>query len=75
MVAEGVYFFYLFVKGMVAYEANYKARIEERDGVLDLKSRGCAFEPHRRHFIVSLSKTLYPLLCTGSTQEDPSRHN
>ena len=27
------------------------------------------------HFIVSLSKTLYSLLCTGSTQEDPPRHD
>ena len=25
--------------------------------------------------IVSLSKTLYPLLSTGSTQEDPSQHD
>ena len=24
---------------------------------------------------MSLSKTLYPLLSTGSTQEDPSQHN
>ena len=38
--------------------------------VLDLRLRGCRFEPHWRHCIVSLSKTLYPLLNTGSTQED-----
>ena len=25
---------------------------------------------HRRHYVVSLSKTVYPLLSTGSTQED-----
>ena len=43
--------------------------------VLDLRSRGCGFEPHQRHCIVALSKTLYPLLSTGSTQEDPPRHN
>ena len=31
------------------------------------------FKPHCRHCIVSLSKTHYPLLSTGSTQEDPSQ--
>ena len=40
--------------------------------VLDLRSRGCRFEPHCRHCVVSLKKTLYPLLSTGSTQEDQS---
>ena len=43
--------------------------------VLDLRLRCCWFEPHWRHFVVSLSKTLYPmlsLLCLGSTEEDPS---
>ena len=40
--------------------------------VLESKSRGCWLEPHWRHCLVSLSKTLYPLLSTGSTQEDPS---
>ena len=43
--------------------------------VLDSRSRGCRFEPHQRHCIVSLSKTCYPLLSTGSTQEDLSRHD
>ena len=42
--------------------------------VLEWRSRGCGFEPHRRHCAVSLSKTLCPLLSTGSTQEDPSQH-
>ena len=37
--------------------------------------RGRRFEPHRRHCVVSLSKTHLSLLSTGSTQEDPSRHN
>ena len=32
-------------------------------------------EPHWRHCVVSLSKTLNPLLSTGSTQEDPSQHD
>ena len=43
--------------------------------VLDSGSRVCGFEPHRRKCVVSLIKTLYPLLSTGSTQEDPSRHD
>ena len=43
--------------------------------VLDSRLRGCGFEPHQRHCIVSLSKTHYPLLSTGSTKEDPSRHD
>ena len=29
---------------------------------------------HQRPCVVSLSKTLYPLLSTGSTQENSSRH-
>ena len=37
--------------------------------VLDSRSRGCEFEPYRRHCVVSVSKTLYPLLSAGSTQE------
>ena len=41
------------------------------DRVLDSRSRGCGCEPHPRHCIVSLSKTLYPLLSTSSTEEDP----
>ena len=41
--------------------------------VLDSRPRGCGFEPHRRHCVVSLSKTHLSLLSTGSTQEDPSR--
>ena len=44
-------------------------------GVLDLGLRVSGSEPHRRYCVVSLSKTLYPLLSTGSTQEDPSQHN
>ena len=43
---------------------------------LDLGLHGCWFEPHglQSHCVVSLSKTLYLLLITGSTQEDPSQH-
>ena len=38
--------------------------------VLDSRSRGCRVQPHGGHCVVTLSKTLYPLLSTGSTQED-----
>ena len=30
--------------------------------VLDLRPKGCRFEPHRRHCIVSLSKNINPSL-------------
>ena len=43
--------------------------------VLDSRPRGCRFEPHRYHCVVSLSKTHLSLLSTGSNQEDPSGHN
>ena len=38
----------------------------------DLGSKCHWFETRRRHCVVSLSKTLYPLLSTDSTQEDMS---
>ena len=37
---------------------------------LDCGSKGCKFETHQSHYVVILSKTLNPLLSTGSTQED-----
>ena len=40
--------------------------------VVDSRWRGCTFELHQSNCIVSLSKTLYPLLSTGITQEDQS---
>ena len=43
--------------------------------VLDSRPKGRGFEPHRRHCVVSLSKTHLSLFSTGSTQEDPSLHN
>ena len=46
-----------------------------RGGVFGTRSRGYGFEPQWRPYVVSLSKTLYPLLVTGSTQEDPSQHD
>ena len=52
------------------------AFLEEHSGrVIDSRSRSCELEPLRRHCVVSLSKTLYPLLSTGLTQRDPSRHD
>ena len=46
----------------------------ERSGsvgrALDWGLKGCKFETHPSHCVVSLSKTLYPLLSTGSTHED-----
>ena len=35
-----------------------------------LRSMSCWFDLHWRHCLVSLSKTLYPLFSTSSTQED-----
>ena len=32
------------------------------DGVIELRRRGCWFEPHRRHCVVSLSKNMNPSL-------------
>ena len=43
--------------------------------VLDSWPRGGGFEPHRRHCVVSLSKTHLSLLSTGSNQEGPCSHN
>ena len=40
--------------------------------VFDSRPRGSGFEPYRYHCVVSLSKTLYSLLSTGSTQEGSS---
>ena len=45
---------------------------EHSGTVLDLRPMSQGFEPHRRHCVVSLSKTHLSLLSTGSTHEDPS---
>ena len=37
--------------------------------VLESRSRGCMFEPQRRHCVMSLSKTHYPLLSTEKKNE------
>ena len=42
--------------------------------VLEVRLRGCGFETNRRHCIVSLSMTFFPLFNTGSTREI-SRHD
>ena len=62
--------------------AEERARVKaiQNDASLDVSiysqgSKGCEFEPHQRHCVVSLSKTYYSLLCTGSSQEDPSPHD
>ena len=40
---------------------------------LDSRPRGRWYEPHRRHCVMPLTHLSLP--STGSTQEDPSRHN
>ena len=40
------------------------------DRMLDKRSKHCYFETHMSHCVVSLSKRLYPLLSTGSTEAD-----
>ena len=46
------------------------AKAQRLSGIdFGLRLRGCRFEPHRRHCFVSLSKTLYPLLSKGLTNQ------
>ena len=40
--------------------------------MLGLRPMDYGFDPHRRHCVVSLTKTHLSLLSTGLTQEDPS---
>ena len=63
-------FFFIFMENFQKQGAQWLS-----GSVLYLRPRGSGFEPHRRHFVLSLSKTHLSLLSTGSTQEDPSRHN
>ena len=55
----------------------YGERGESVGRVSDLGSKGFEFETLWGYCIVSMSKTLYPLLSIGSTQEDrkSSRHD
>ena len=43
--------------------------------MLDSRLMSYGFESQCGQYIVSLSKTLYPLRSTGSAQEDPSQHD
>ena len=44
----------------------HQNKIDERGGSLvECLTQDRGFEPHQRHCVVSLSKTLYPLLSTG----------
>ena len=45
--------------------------------VLDFRSKGCGFETRLKHWVVSLSKTLFPLFSTGLTHENKksSKHD
>ena len=45
------------------------------DRVLGSRLSGRGFEPHWRHYVVSMSKIHLSVLSTGSTQELSSRHN
>ena len=56
-------------------DLNFRILVGAQCRMIDWRQRGCAFEPHRRHCVVSLSKTHLSLLSTGSTEEDPSLHN
>ena len=63
----GVYSVIVF-RNLILLQANNKttvAQLEECE----------AGDRRQSHCFVSLSKTLYPLLSTGSNQEDPSQHD
>ena len=65
------------LKSFVLFRCSYSAMFQEISYFVFLTAYGYfpRFEPHQRHCVVSLSKTLYLLLSTGSTQEGPSRHD
>ena len=54
----------------------FKCDVQWLSRASDWESKGCLFEPHRGrcHCVLSLNKTLYPLLSACPTQEDPSRY-
>ena len=54
-----LYFFYSITSGSVLYS----------------RLRGCMFWPHQSYCVDSLSKSLYPPLSTGSTQEALSQYD
>ena len=46
------------------------AHLEELSASVNVRSKGHWFKTQQGIYFVSLSKTLYPLLSTGSTQEN-----
>ena len=69
------YFFAMFTGNVGIQLINPKGAQWLSGRVLDSRPRGRGFEPHWCHCVESLSKTHLSLRSTGSTQEDPSRHN
>ena len=53
---------------LIIVESAFK-KCSGRELELRLMVMGHRFEPHRRHCVVSLIKTLYPLPCIGLTKE------
>ena len=62
----------LFPKHFSRVETNQYMSGHRGGQLLSGRVGGGGFGPHRRHCVVSLNKTLYPCLSTGSTQEDPA---
>ena len=78
--------FYVLCTNMKVYSYNYSFWVESSINIHEgsfhiscessaeipeqVRSRGRWFETHQKHCVVSLNKTLYPLLSTGSTQEN-----
>ena len=50
----------------------YNFVIYQRGRALDWGLKGFWLESHRRHWVLSLNRTLYPLLSTGSSQAGPT---
>ena len=63
-----IYVFHLVANNCLDVYSSNGIRCKLR--VLDSRPRDRGLEPHRRHCVVSLSKTHLSLLSTGSTQED-----
>ena len=63
---------------LVEFGSQFHDFVEEQwlsGRMLDPRSRGCRFGPHQSTALCLLSKTFYIPLSTGSTQEEPFRHN
>ena len=48
------------IKSNIAPLVSYKGAQWLNGRVLDSRPKGCRFEPHRRHCVVSLSKNINP---------------